>query len=165
MEKIPITKEKAYTFSGYFNIKETFNHVQKYLEETKFYDPGVKDHVEKNVGGKKELTSVIEAEKVFSDRYKIFLKYQFIMSGKDEEVKLNNKVVKLTHGSAKIIVNSYIEADWRAARDKGTLHNFLSRVYDKFIGRDEQVKAMIQAGKDASDLIARFKEHMNAIVK
>ncbi len=163
MEIIPATSEKKYTFEGYFNLKETFTHLQKYLEESKYYwDVTLKEHTEKNSGNAKEIDSKFEAVKAYNDQFEIILKYQIQMSGKDEEVKLNNKVIKLTKGKAKIILNAYIKKDWHARREKSALHQFLGEVYDKFIGQDELGSVMKEAGKDVSDLLARFKEHMNS---
>jgi hypothetical protein len=163
MEMIPATSEKKYTFEGYFNLKETFDHLQRYLEESKYYwDVTLKEHTEKSGKGTRDIDSKFEAEKVYNDQFKIKLKYQVQMSGKEEEVKLNNRLVKLTKGKAKITLNAYVERDWHKRRSKNALHKFLGEVYDKFVGHDEERKVMMEAGKDVSDLLTRFKEHMNS---
>lgn len=164
-ERIPATSEKVYSFEGYFNIKETYSSVKRYLEDSKFYDLTEKEYVEKTSGGKKEIVGKIEGVKTYNDEYQIVIKFEVNMSGKEEEIKVNEKVTKMHKGTAKIIVNTYVEVDWLGVRDKNPTHNFLAKVYDKFIGKDERKAVMIEAARDAGDLITRFKEHMNATIK
>jgi hypothetical protein len=166
MEKIGVSSEKKYTFHGHFDIKDTYNNILSYLENTlNYWDVTVKDYEETNIGGKRKIVSKIEAEKIYNDHFKIIIKFTIDMSGKDTEVKINNKTKKLCNGTAKIILNSYIEPNWQGDREEGLLKKFIGQIYDKFVGNDELEKCMDMAGSDVGKLVAKFSEYMNATIK
>lgn len=166
LEKIPVTSEKKYSYEGLFEINETYLHLKDYLGNAKYYsDVSEKDYDEKNVDGSRKIMSKIEAEKLYNDYFKIIIKYELLMEGKDVEIKTEHKTIKLTKGKAQIIVNAYLEPDWQHGRDKNALHQFLGKIYDKFIGHDEQSKVMEIAAGDVSDLMQKFKMHMNTTIK
>ena len=73
-DRILVTSERKYTFNGIFNIKETYEHLREYLENSKHYEITEKDYEEKLDEGKKKIVSKNEAEVEFNDYYKIILK-------------------------------------------------------------------------------------------
>lgn len=165
MEKMPITSEKRYIFHGYFDIKDTYNNVMDYLENSMIYDASVKDYEEVNSGGSRKIMSKVEAEKIYNEKYKIILKFEILMEGKDSEVKVNEKIKILCKGTAKLTLNAYIEPDWQGDREKGPLADFLGKIYDKFVGVDEFEKCQDYAATDIGLLISKFKDYMNATIK
>ncbi|MDA3855219.1 MAG: hypothetical protein PF569_03100 [Candidatus Woesearchaeota archaeon] len=165
LEKIPVVGEKKYSYEGLFDINGTYLHMKGYLEDAKYFDVSEKDYDEKNVDGSRKIMTKLEAEKLYNDYYKIIIKYELLMEGKDIEIQTEHKTIKLTKGKARIIANAYLEPDWQHGRDKNALHQFLGKVYDKFVGHDEQSNVMKIAGGDVADLMKKFKEHMNTTVK
>ena len=165
-DRILVTSEKKYTFNGIFNIKETYEHLKEYLENSRHYEISEKDYEEKLDEGKKKIVSKNEAEVEFNDYYKKILKYELSMEGKDVEVKINEKkTLKLTKGKATIIINCYIEPDFDSKRPQYVLEKFLDRVYTYFFRKNELEKCIISASSDIGGLLARFKEEMNSVLK
>lgn len=165
-EKIPITSEKTYSFEGYFDIKATYKTMKDFVENSLHYwDVTEKDFGEKNLGSNKEIDTTVEAEKIYNDYFKIILKYNIKMSGKEIEGELDGKKMKITKGSAKLTVNCYIQPDWGGGREAGPLKKFLGQVYDKFVGNDEMGKCAGAAGEDIAKIISKFKHHMYSTVK
>lgn len=161
-DKIPIISEKKYKFEGVFDIKETYPLFKKYLEGSRHYDVSEKDYGEKNVGGEREITSKNEAEQEYTDYYKIILRYVFEAKGKDIEVEINGKKRTMVQGIAVLTINAYIEPDFLGKRSTTPLMTFVSKVYDKFISKDELTQCIGSASGDVEGLIAVFKRQMNS---
>ncbi len=161
-DKIPITSEKKVTYSGIFDMKETYKYLKGFLEESKHYDVTEKDYEEDNLGDNKRVTVAFEAEQEFTDYYKVFLKFKLDMSGKEVIIETSEgKSLKRIEGKAKLVVNSYILADWQNKRGKSPFFNFLDKVYTKYIGKSEMEKCILAAVMDANELLARFRQQMN----
>ena len=165
-DKIQIMSEKKYTFNGLFDVKETYNYLKEFLEETRHYEVSEKDYEEKNDAGSRKIVSKNEAEVEYNDYFKIILKYELMMQGKDVEVKINEKkTLKLAKGSAKLTINCYIEPDFDKIRPKSPLADFLDKVFTKFFRGSELDKCKESASQDVGELLIRFKQQMNSILK
>ncbi len=165
-EKIPVMSEKKYTFEGLFDIKETYNYLKHYLENSRHYEVSEKDYEEKNDGKSRKIMSKNEAEQIFSDVYKVHLKYEILMVGTEIEVKINEKkTIILCKGSAKLVVNAYIEPDWQAHKHHGPFIDFLHKLYNKFYEQEEQIECEKSVAKDVGELIDRFKQQMNSVIR
>jgi len=165
-DKIQVISEKKYTFDGIFDVKETYNYLKEFLEESRHYEVSEKDYEEKNDNGSRKIVSKNEAEAEYNDYYKIILKYELIMQGKDVEVKINEKkTLKLTKGSAKLTINCYIEPDFDGIKPQTPFANFLDKVYSKFFRGSELDKCKESAANDVGELLSRFKQQMNSILK
>lgn len=166
-EKIHVTNEKVYKFEGLFDIKGTYKHLVEFLENSKHYDVSEKDYEEQNEDGKRKIVSKSEAEIEYNDYYKIIIKYELTIQGVEVDVKINDKkTIKLTKGSAKLSVNSYIEPDWQGKKEKmSELGAFFDKIYTKLFGRDELNKCIEYAATDVGELIAKFKQQMNSTLK
>ncbi|MCA9495342.1 MAG: hypothetical protein KC589_00210 [Nanoarchaeota archaeon] len=161
-DRIPIISEKKYKFEGIFDIKYTYNILVDFLENSRHYDVAEKDYDEKIDGNSRNIMSKIEAEQEFTDYYKVIIKYQLVMEGKDISIEQDGKTLKMSKGKAKIIVNAYIIPDFQGHKPNGPLAEFLEKVYHKYIGHDEFDKCVGSAAGDVSELITRFKQSVNA---
>lgn len=167
IDKIPIVSEKKYVFEGVFDIKETYNFIKEYLENSRSYDLSEKDYEEKNDQGSRKIMSKTEAELMYNDYFKPIIKYELLMEGNDIDVKVNDKkTIKLTKGKAKIIVNAYIETDWAAKKEDFTIvGSFLKKAYNKIFGKDELNQCIGVVAGDVAQMISRFKQQMNSTLK
>ena len=87
------------------------------------------------------------------------------MEGHDEEIKLNGKTKLLTKGKAKLAVNAYVEPDFTGKKASGSFGNFLDKIYNKYIGKDELGKCIGSAAGDISEMLSRFKQSVNSTLK
>lgn len=161
-DKIPIISEKKYKFEGVFDIKETYSSLKKYLGESRHYDVTEKDYSEKNLGGERELVSKNEAEQEYTDYYKVIIKYTIEAKGKEIEIEIDNKKRIMTQGIAILTVNAYIEPDFLGKRSTTALMTFVSKVYDKYFGKEELTECIGSTATDVGGLIAVFKRQMNS---
>lgn len=164
-EKVAIVDEKIIKLEGYFDLKETYNNLMNYIENSLTFDTTINEYEEKNADGSKKISASVDATRQYNEIYKIMLKLKFDFSGKDVEVDLNNKTLKLVQGDAKIIINAYLDPDWGAVREKSPLAKFLNQVYVKYIGNDEESIVKKAAKGDIEKLIIRFKQHFNATIR
>ncbi len=166
-DKIQVVNEKRYEFNGIFDIKETYSFLKEFLEESRHYEVSEKDYEEKIDNGSRKIMSKSEAEVEYNDYYKIIIKFELVMQGKDIEVKVNEKkTMKLTKGSAVLTVNCYIEPNFQNIKPKLTdFGEFLERIYDKFFRGSELEACKESAANDVGELIARFKVQMNSVLK
>ena len=166
-DKIPIAAEKTYKFEGIYDIKDTYDIIIQYLENSRHYDVTEKDYEEKNSSGIRKIVSKSEAELMYNDYFKPIIKFEIYMEGKDIDVQINDKkTISLTKGSAKIVINSYIEVDWQAKKEDLTiLTSFLKKVYNKLFGRDELNEVIGVVAGDVNQMIVRFKQQMNSKLK
>jgi len=162
--KIPLTSEKTYSFSGVYDIKHTYSFLKDFLESSRHYDVTEKEYEEKTDGGSKKISSTLEAEQEYNDYYKVIIKFKIEMSGKELSIDDPNISKNLIKGSAKLVLNSYIEVDHMGKRPKGPLGSFLERIYSNYFGKDEFGKVAVYVSKDVSELITRFKQSMNTTV-
>ena len=164
-EKIPIISEKVYNFEGMFDIKETYSFMLDYIENYMYYDLSEKEYEEKFSPPSKTIISNIQGEKILNDNFHIIIKLKIELSGKDTEMEINGMKKNMTKGSGKIVLNSYLEPQKNVDPEKSPWGAFLDKVYNKFVGNDEQEKAIIVGAKDVGEIISRFKQHMNSITK
>lgn len=165
-DKIPIMSEKKYTFEGLFDIKETYNYLKEYLEDSRYYEISEKDYEEKNDGKSRKIVSKNEAEQIYNDKFKVILKYEIAMNGKEIEVKVNDKkTIILCKGNASLAINAYIEPDWDAEKPESAFIEFLKNIYNKLYNKDELDLCKESVAKDVQELINRFKQQMNSAIK
>lgn len=165
-DKIAVISEKKYKFEGLYDLKQIYNYLKKFLEHSRHYEIAEKDYEEKNDNGSRKIMSKTEAEVEYNDYYKIIIKYDLTMQGNDMEVKINEKkTIILTKGKAQLTVNCYIEPDFDAIRPKTNFGNFLDNVYTKFFRGSELDKCKEYAINDVNDLIFKFKQELNSVLK
>ena len=161
-DRIPIIIEKKYAYQGIFDIKYTYNILMNFFENSRHYDLAEKYYDEKVSDDGRTIMSKVEAEQEFTDYYKVIIKYQLTMDGKDVTIEQDGKTLKMSKGEAKLIVNAYVVPDFQGQKPKGPLAEFLEKVYHKYIGHDEFIKCAGSAAGDVSELLARFKQSVNA---
>lgn len=164
-DKIAVMNEKKVSLEGTFDIVETYKLLRYYLEKSRHYDLSEKDYTEKNSGGKHEIVSFVEAEQEFSDYYKIVIGYKLELQGNEVEANINGKIKKLTKGKGKLVINAWIVPDHLEKRNTGALMTFVSKVYDKYFGKEEFLEVAKGMGNDTSGLINTFKKQFNSIIK
>lgn len=165
-DKIPITSEKTYTFSGIIDIKYTYNFLKDFLENSKHYAVSEKEFEEANNPGSKKIVANWQAEQEYNDYYKVILKMKLELGGKDIEVELNGHQKVLSQGKAVLTLNSYIEPDFQGKYPKGQLAIFLEKIHNKFFGGEDELKTCIgSSAKDVSEIFARFKLALNSYMK
>ena len=165
-DKTPLTSEKKYVYNGIYDLKGTYSYIKNFLEETRQYDITEKEIEEVSNAGKRKLSTKIEAEQEFNDYFKVVLKFMMVFEGDDIILEdSTGKTHKLVKGSAKIIINSYVEKDFMHKRPKDGLGLFLAKVYDKFFGKDDFEKVAVSATMDVGTLLANFKQQVNSEVK
>jgi len=164
-DKIQIISEKKYTFDGLFDVKDTYDYLKEFLEKSRHYVISERDFAEKNQGGDREITSISEAEQEWNDYYKIVLKYQLELKGKDTKIQVNKKkTVMLSKGTGTLTINVYIVPDFNKIRPKSPFFDFLDKIYSKFFREDELEKCKDSAAADVDELLNRFKQQMNSIL-
>lgn len=161
----PLITERKYSFKGIFKLEDTYKFLKDFLENSRFYDVSEKDFEEKIEGDSKSLKAKIEAEQMFNDYYKVIIRYGIEMKGKEINTEINGRIEKLIDGTAKLIVNVYLQPDYQNKKPKPALLNFLDKVYNKYIGKDEMALVAMSASKDVKELISRFKQNMNMELK
>ena len=165
-DKIPIIRERRYVFQGLFDMKHTYKFLKEFLTESRHYDWTEKDYEEKNENGERRIMSKVEAEQEYTDYYKIIIRYELVMEGKDVVIEEDGKSYKLTKGRAKLIINAYIEPDFAHRRPvDSALSDFLERVYEKYFGNDELSKCIVSVAGDVGEMITRFKQTINSALK
>jgi hypothetical protein len=163
-DQLALFNEKQYSYSGYFDIKEIYEDLVEFLEGRN-YHVVEKDYSESNID-KREITSVLEAKKHYSEVYEIVLKLKLTMSGVEEDVQINEKLIKsMTKGSAKIVINAYLNFHDYAIKPHSPFSVFLIRVYNFFFRQDELGKAKETANNDVNMLLKKFKEQVNSVLK
>ena len=161
-EMMQITKERSYSFEGYFDAKEMYQVMKGYLEDHKHYDVSEKDLDEQQHNGKRKIIAKFEAEQMFNDYYKIVLKYSITLTGKELEVELDGVKRRLTEGKAELHINGFIKPDFMNKREKGPLSEFFGKLYDKFFGRNEFNDCIFRAIGDINALLNTFKQQVNS---
>ena len=165
-EKIPIMSERRYVFHGLFDMKQIHKFLKDFLTQSRHYDWTEKDYEEKNEGGERRIWTKVEAEQEYTDYYKVIIRYELLMEGKDVIVEENGKSYKLTKGKAKLTINAYIEPDFAGRRPvNSAFADFLERVYEKHFGGDEREKCIVSTVGDISEMITRFKQTVNSALK
>lgn len=164
LQPIPIDSEKLFTYNGYFNLKGLFDYLMNYLESEMFYDAAIKEFEETAKDGKKKIMAKVEADKFYTDYYKITLKFEINLSGKDAEVEINGKKLLLTDGCAKLKINSYLKPDWQAKRSQTAMMSFLTQIYNKYIGNDELKDGILECIKDRARLLNHFNKYLNTSI-
>lgn len=164
-ELIPIITEKVISIDGYFDLKQTYSDLMTLIEDSLGYDTNVKDYNEANQDGKKEITSIVEGERLYNEVYKIVLKFKFQAKGKDSTIELNGKKIKLIKGNGRLSLNCFLDPDWDNQRQSGPLAKFLQQLYNRYIGNDEQKKIEESAVNDTKLIEAKFKTHFDATIK
>ena len=162
MDKIPIASEKKVSFEGYFEMKELYTSLKSYLEDSRHYDITEQDFKEKNISGDREIVSKNSSEQLYNDYYKIFINYVLEMKGKDVEIEIAGKKKVLTQGIAKITINTYIQPDYLGKSSTSPLMEFVTRVYDKYFGKDDFSKVIASMSKDVGQLITIMKQEINS---
>ena len=166
-DKIAVIAERKVTYNGIYDMKETYSYIKNFLSDSKNYDFAEKDYEEKNDGANRKVDVKCEAELQYNDYYKIILKFNLLMDGKQVSIDTpEGMTLKRVKGSAKLTINCYIQPDWQNKRQKGPLATFLDQLHAHYLkGQQEQEKCIIHAATDVSELIARFKQQMNALKK
>lgn len=164
-DKISVISEKAYTFEGIFNLKETYLFLKDYIENNMCYDVTEKEYEEKNTPPSYKIVSNLEIEKYLNDNFHIVIKGKLTLSGKDVEVEINGIKKKMVQGVGNIVLNSYIVPQGDVDPETSPFASFLNQIYDKFVGNDETEQAMVQSAMDVGEIIDRFKQHMNSMTK
>lgn len=164
--KSPILKEKKYSYEGIFDLKGTYKFLKSYLENTKHYDVTEKEVDEKSSKDSQEIVAMIAAELEYNDYYKITLTFELNMKGKPIIVEdSKGKTHSLVDGSAKIIVNGYLEKDFMNKRPVGPLKEFLDKVYGKYLDKDEYKQMIGKTAQEIGELITTFKQQVNSNLK
>ena len=164
--KTPIMKERSYTYDGVFDLKGTYSFIKNYLEKTKHYDVTEKEVDEESSQSKKEIISKLSAEIEYSDYYKITLTFELNMGGKPIVVEdSKGKTHSLVDGTAKIIVNGYLEKDFMNKRPVGPVKEFLDKLYSKYLDKDEYKAMAGRTAMEINDLIGKFKQQVNSNIK
>lgn len=164
-EKIPITKERKYSFEGLFDIKHTYNSLKSFVEDSRHYDLTEREYEETSKDNEKKLLWKFEAEQEYNDYYKIIIKIEVSMQGKNTDVEVNGKMKMLSKGKAEMKLNSYIFPDFQHKKHEGSFAEFLDKLYEKFFGGKEELHECIgSAVGDINELIARFKQNMNSTI-
>lgn len=162
-EKIPIITERRYVFQGVFDMKYLNKMLRDFLEHSRHYDWTEKEFDERNEGGERRIVSKVEAEQEYTDYYKVVIRYELLMEGKDIIVEEHGKDHKLTKGKARLILNAYIEPDFANRRPiVSPLSDFIERVYQKIFGGEELSKCVNSTVGDVNELIVRFKQTINS---
>ncbi len=160
----PISNEKSYSYEGIFDIKQTYKYVKDFLKNSRHYDITEIEFDSKNDGDNKKIKSKIEAEQEYNDYYKIKINFELYLEGNEENCDVNGRMCKMVKGTAKIIVNSYVEADFINKRPRGEIATFLEKIYNKYIDKDEFNKVVSSVEADVAKLLERFKQSMNETV-
>lgn len=160
-DRIPIASEKKYAYEGIFDLKDTYQFIKQYMEDSLHYDVSEKDYEETNNGDSKRIFVKFEAEQEYTDYYKIIIKYSLEMTGKEITINMNNKDYHRLKGKSKLVVNAYVETDWMEKRQHSPMSEFFNKLYDKFFGQDDLNKCIFSGVKDVSTLITIFKQQMN----
>lgn len=144
-------------------MKHTYKFLREFLEESRHYDWVEKDYEERNDGGDRRIMSKAEAEQEYTDYYKVIIKYELVMEGKDVIIEEHGKTHKLTKGKAKLLINAYIEPDHAHRRPvDSAIADFLEKVYHKYFGADELSNCIVSTVTDVKEMIARFKQEINS---
>lgn len=164
-DKIPITSEKRLTYNGVFDIREVYNYLKSYLEDSLHYDLTEKEFVETNQGSKRKIDCHVEADLQYNDYFKVTIKYRVESSGKETTIMHKGKELKLTEGTISLRINSYIEADWQNKRGKSSFAKFLDQLYNKYIGRDEIETCIGKSAADVGAFANEFKKVTNTYLQ
>lgn len=165
-DKTPLTSEKKFVYEGIYDLKGTYSYIKSFLENSRQYDLTEREIEESSNNGKRKLSTKIEAEQEFNDYFKVVLKFMMVFEGQEIILEdASGKSHKLVNGTAKIVVNSYVEKDFMHKRPKEGMGAFLAKVYDKFFGKEDFEKVAISASKDVGELLAKFKLQVNSEVK
>lgn len=164
-EKIPIINEKKVNVEGIYDMKETYKFLKNFLEESRHYDVSEKDYEEKNNPESRMIKCIIEAEQEYNDYYKVIIKYEIALNGKDMTIEQNGRNLMLTQGKASLTVNAYVEPDFMNKRPKGGLAGFFEKIYEYYFGSDELGKVIGSAAGDVGEFVNRFKQSLNSTLK
>lgn len=166
LDKIPIITERRYAFQGIFEIKHLNTLLRDFLEHSRHYDWTEKEFEERNDGGERRLVSKVEALQEYSDYYRVILRYELLMEGKDVIVQEHGREHTLTKGRARLIINMYIEPDFANRRKiTGSFSEFLYKTYDKIFQGDELGNCIYSSVSDVNQMIAKFKDTIDSHIK
>jgi len=164
-DKILLTPEKALRFEGYFDLQETYSAVKNYLEVDRYYDVTEKDFTEKNKGVHRFVFSILESEFFYTDYYKIIMAMKMEMAGDDVEIEEEGVKKIFTDGYVKLSIAAYGDADWLNKRSTKPIMTFLSKLVQKFHGKDMLKSVKVKANEDLDSTVNVLKQHVHSRVK
>lgn len=156
VEKDKITEEKV-KYNGFFNFKEVYQFVYRWLNEED-YDVEEKKYVEEVSGDAKKVELIWEASKKITDYFKIQLKLSWRVLGlKDVEVEKDGKKIKTNKGSFEVKITGTLVRDYRGGWDATPFTKFLRGIYDKYIIEGTMDKFESKTFGDVNDLAEEIK--------
>jgi hypothetical protein len=158
----PIIKERRYSYTGLFNVKQTYDFCKDFLIFAKHYDVNERDYAETNSDKAEEITAIVEATQDYTDYFVKEIKYVINLSGNKVEVEVNGKKKTMVKGKASLVLNASIEEDASESRNLKGFRKFLNDVYNKYINKSDLEKCVISTKEDANELIEKFKQAVNS---
>jgi phosphoribosylformylglycinamidine (FGAM) synthase-like amidotransferase family enzyme len=161
-DKIPLTNERVVNVEGYFNLAETYYAVKNYLETERNYDLSEGDFTEKNDGNHRYLYSIMNGTFTYADYFDINVAIKLELSGEEVEVELDDKKTIFVKGRGKLVIGLYGDANWYEKRKMSPFMTFVTKMLDKYYGRDSMKKIKKRGNDDIEGLIIVFKRYVRS---
>jgi len=146
-------------YEGVFDIKELYKTLVKWTKKHN-YDIKELSYIAKKDKPTQDIEIKWESGKESSD----YIKYKIETTLKCTNIKnivVKNK--KKQHGSAEILIDSYIERDWEDIWSRKPITKVLREAYDKLIIGSTIGKYKKEAKSDVKSLISEFKTFFNLL--
>jgi hypothetical protein len=155
-EKDKITDEKV-KYNGYFDFKEVYQFVYRWLNEED-YDVEETKYVEEVNGDFKKVEILWKASKKVSDYFKSELKLAWRVLGlTSAEIEKDGRKIKTNKGSFEVKITGTLIRDYRGAWDATPFTKFLRGIYDKYVIEGTMDKHETKVFGDVNTLAEEIK--------
>ncbi|MEM3113511.1 MAG: hypothetical protein QXI33_03770 [Candidatus Pacearchaeota archaeon] len=155
-EKDKIIEQKV-RYNGFFDFKETYQFVYRYMVE-EGYDVEEQKYVENVAGDSKNIEVIWVASKKISDYFKNEVKFSWRVLGlKSVEVDKSGQKLKMNMGSIEIKITGNLVKDWESTWENNPTMKFLRGVYDKYIIEGRIKKYEKKLFDDVNDTTEQIK--------
>lgn len=161
-DRISIIQAKKVSYEGYIEANEVYKNMMHFLEEELHYDPAEREHEEKDIDGSRKIITKIDASAPYNDYYALNIRFFLDISGKETEIEDNGKKRLVLKGTAVLTINAFVLPDYKEMRDKGPLGEFVGKLYDRFLAKEELDKAITKVAVDTGKFVSFFRKEVNS---
>ncbi|MDK2849897.1 MAG: hypothetical protein PWP03_359 [Candidatus Woesearchaeota archaeon] len=160
-EKEVVSPESKISYEGFFEPKQLFRVIQKWLKEN-HYDLVEKEAFEKALDNKRFAKYSLEPFKAINDYAKFIIKLKITLSDlEDVVVEYHNQKLPMSKGKVSISLTGVFETDYENRWDTKPFYFFLLTIFNKFILKTENTYLKGRLKDEINSLKFEIKSFLN----
>ncbi len=160
-EKQIISPESSISYEGFFEPKQLFRVIEKWLKEN-HYDQVEKEAFEKATDAKRFVKYSLEPFKKINDYAKFIIKLKITLSDvEDVIVEYEDNKIPMSKGKVKVSLTGVLETDYENKWEAKPVYFFLITVFNKFIFKTEMAYVKSRLKDEINSLKFEIKSFLN----